>query len=172
MESDELNQQKRLGNEMMQLEEQLTKVRQENELLRIEYEQNVAANEQTGPINKGTRYQMNWIFSTHTIFVFLIEMRSLITTLQTNNKLLKSDNVRTKKRLEEILQEYEKMKKQLAQLQLKIDANKTSSKNDADQTLATDSNKSESNAAKEAYQIKELKELNQKLAEDKKVDLF
>ncbi len=53
MESDELNQQKRLGNEMMQLEEQLTKVRQENELLRIEYEQNVAANEQTGPINKG-----------------------------------------------------------------------------------------------------------------------
>lgn len=63
MESDELNQQKRLGNEMMQLEEQLTKVRQENELLRIEYEQNVAANEQTGPINKGIRwYQMNCIF--------------------------------------------------------------------------------------------------------------
>ncbi len=53
MESDELNQQKRLGNEMMQLEEQLTQVRKENELLRIEYEQNVAANEQTGPINKG-----------------------------------------------------------------------------------------------------------------------
>jgi len=37
----------------MQLEEQLTQVRKENELLRIEYEQNVAANEQTGPINKG-----------------------------------------------------------------------------------------------------------------------
>lgn len=95
-------------------------------------------------------------------------MRSLITTLQTNNKLLKSDNVRTKKRLEEILQEYEKMKKQLAQLQLKIDANKTSSKNDTDQTV-TDSNKSEPNATKETSQIKELKELNQKLTEDKKV---
>lgn len=53
MESDELHQQKRLGNEMMQLEETLTQVRKENELLRIEYEQNVAANEQTGPINKG-----------------------------------------------------------------------------------------------------------------------
>ena len=62
------------------------------------------------------------------------------------------------------------MKKQLAQLQLKMDANKTSSKNDTDQGSVTDSNKSESNATKEASQIKELKELNQKLAEDKKVD--
>lgn len=94
MESEELAQQKRLGNEMMQLEEQLAQVRKENELLRIEYEQNVAANEQTGPINK--------------------EMRSLITTLQTNNKLLKSDIIRTKKRLEESTLEIDKLKKQSA----------------------------------------------------------
>lgn len=90
MESEELENQKRLGNELMQLEEQLAIVRKENELLRIEYEQNVAANEQTGPINK--------------------EMRSLIETLQTNNKLLKSDNLRCKKRLQELQDEFEKYK--------------------------------------------------------------
>jgi E3 ubiquitin-protein ligase BRE1 len=100
MESDELAQQKRLGNQMMLMEEQLAHIRKENELLRIEYEQNVAANEQTGPINK--------------------EMRSLITTLQTNNKLLKSDNVRTKKRCEEIQAELERYKKQNGQLQQQL----------------------------------------------------
>lgn len=100
MESEELAQQKRLGNEMMQLEEQLTQVRKENELLRIEYEQNVAANEQTGPINK--------------------EMRSLITTLQTKNKLLQSDNTRTKKRVEEMQQDLDKAKKQISQLQAQL----------------------------------------------------
>ncbi len=100
MESDELAQQKKLGTEMMLMEEQLSQVRKENELLRIEYEQNVAANEQTGPINK--------------------EMRSLITTLQTNNKLLKSDNVRSKKRLEEAQLDIDKYKKQNAQLQAQL----------------------------------------------------
>ena len=39
-------------------------------------------------------------------------MRSLITTLQTNNKLLKSDNLRTKKRLQELTEEFEKYKKE------------------------------------------------------------
>lgn len=100
MEADELQQQKRLGGEMMQLEEQLSQVRKENDLLRIEYEQNVAANEQTGPINK--------------------EMRSLISTLQTNNKLLKSDNVRCKKRVEESQIELDKAKKHSAQLQVQL----------------------------------------------------
>lgn len=100
IESEELAQQKKLGNEMMQIEEQLTQVRKENELLRIEYEQNLAANEQTGPINK--------------------EMRSLITTLQTNNKLLKSDNIRCKKRLEEAQQEIDKLKAKNSQLQTQI----------------------------------------------------
>ncbi|RNA44393.1 E3 ubiquitin- ligase Bre1 isoform X2 [Brachionus plicatilis] len=100
MESEELAQQKRLGNEIIQIEEQLAQLRKENELLRIEYEQNLAANEQTGPINK--------------------EMRSLITTLQTNNKLLKSDNIRTKKRLEEAQQEIEKLKTKNSQLQSQV----------------------------------------------------
>lgn len=100
MEADELTQQKRLGNEMMQLEEQLCQVRKENDLLRIEYEQNMAANEQTGPINK--------------------EMRSLITTLQTNNKLLKSDNARCKKRFEEAQTDLERAKKHSTQLQSQV----------------------------------------------------
>jgi E3 ubiquitin-protein ligase BRE1 len=100
MESDELAQQKKLGTELLALEEQLTQTRQENEILRIEYEQNMAANEQTGPINK--------------------EMRSLITTLQTNNKLLKSDNVRCKKRVEEHVKELESCRKQISQLQLQV----------------------------------------------------
>lgn len=100
MECEELAQQKRLGQEMFQLEEQLTATRKENELLRIEYEQNVAANEQTGPINK--------------------EMRSLITTLQTNNKLLKSENLRCKKRVEEVQVEMERAKKHIAQLLAQI----------------------------------------------------
>jgi E3 ubiquitin-protein ligase BRE1 len=100
MESEELANQKKLGSEMMHMEEQLASVRKENELLRIEYEQNVAANEQTGPINK--------------------EMRSLITTLQANNKLLKSDIARTKKRLEEAQQDIERYKKQNSQLQSQL----------------------------------------------------
>jgi len=100
METEELTLQKRLGNEMMHTEEQLTQVRKENDLLRIEYEQNVAANEQTGPINK--------------------EMRSLITTLQTKNKLLNSDNLRTKKRCEELQIEIERFRKQNNQLQSQL----------------------------------------------------
>ena len=142
MESDELNQQKKLGNEMMQLEEQLTQFRKENELLRIEYEQNVAANEQTGPINK--------------------EMRSLITTLQTNNKLLKSDNIRTKKRLEDLTQEADKLRKQLQQLQLKAESHvKAEPLGDE---IKNEAIKREDDSAKE-IQIKELKEENKKLLE-------
>jgi E3 ubiquitin-protein ligase BRE1 len=97
METEELTLQKRLGNELMLSEEQIIQIRKENDLLRIEYEQNVAANEQTGPINK--------------------EMRSLITTLQTKNKLLNSDSIRTKKRFEELQLELERYKKQNNQLQ-------------------------------------------------------
>ncbi len=44
-------------------------------MLRIEFEQNLAANEQTGPINK--------------------EMRNLITTLQNHNRQLKVDLILT-----------------------------------------------------------------------------
>lgn len=50
-------------------------------MLRIEFEQTLAANEQTGPINR--------------------EMRHLITSLQTHTKQLKDETARTKKKLKE-----------------------------------------------------------------------
>lgn len=165
MESEELAQQKKLGNEMMQIEEQLTQVRKENELLRIEYEQNLAANEQTGPINK--------------------EMRSLITTLQTNNKLLKSDNLRTKKRLEESQQEIDRLKIKNSQLSTQVQQfqqqlNSVKKETDTESSDAASSVKTEtiadSDVKKELDEtssskdsiIKDLKEKNRKLYENQK----
>lgn len=55
MESEELLAQKKLRTEVIQLEDMLAQVRKEYEMLRIEFEQNLAANEQTGPINKEMR---------------------------------------------------------------------------------------------------------------------
>ena len=52
MESDELAMQKRLSTELFTLEEALTQMRKEHEMLRIEYEPNVAANEQARPLFK------------------------------------------------------------------------------------------------------------------------
>ena len=46
--SDELACQKKLRTEVIQLEDQLSQVRREYEMLRIEFEQTLAANEQTG----------------------------------------------------------------------------------------------------------------------------
>ncbi|ENN71357.1 hypothetical protein YQE_11972, partial [Dendroctonus ponderosae] len=69
MESEELIAQKKLRQEVMQLEDFLAQLRKEYEMLRIEFEQNLAANEQTGPINR--------------------EMRHLITSLQNNTQQLK-----------------------------------------------------------------------------------
>lgn len=48
MESDELGLQKKLRTEVIQLEDTLAQVRKEYEMLRIEFEQNLAANEQAG----------------------------------------------------------------------------------------------------------------------------
>ncbi len=104
-------------------------------------------------------------------------MRSLITTLQTNNKLLKSDNVRTKKRLEEALHEAEKLKKQIAHLAagaIKAETlNKTVVKTEpqmleAGSEVKREDVKNELSLSKDS-QIKDLKEQNQKLADDKKV---
>lgn len=71
MESEELGRQKALRAEMIQLEDVLGQLRKEYEMLRIEFEQNLAANEQTGPINR--------------------EMRHLITSLQNHNQQLKGE---------------------------------------------------------------------------------
>ena len=61
-------------------------------MLRIEFEQNLAANEQTGPINK--------------------EMRNLITSLQTHNVQLKGEVARFKRKFKEKEMEITKLRKE------------------------------------------------------------
>ncbi|XP_059099011.1 E3 ubiquitin-protein ligase Bre1-like [Tigriopus californicus] len=93
MESEELLAQKKLRTEVIQLEDMLAQVRKEYEMLRIEFEQNLAANEQTGPINK--------------------EMRNLITSLQTHNVQLKGEVARYKRKGKEGQLEIAKLRKDL-----------------------------------------------------------
>ncbi|XP_064355596.1 LOW QUALITY PROTEIN: E3 ubiquitin-protein ligase BRE1B [Dromaius novaehollandiae] len=92
MESDELNLQKKLRTEVIQLEDTLAQVRKEYEMLRIEFEQNLAANEQAGPINR--------------------EMRHLISSLQNHNHQLKGDVQRYKRKLREVQAEIGKLRLQ------------------------------------------------------------
>ena len=93
MESEELMTQKKLRTEVIQLEDMLAQVRKEYEMLRIEFEQNLAANEQTGPINK--------------------EMRNLIQSLQTHNVQLKGEVARYKRKCKEANLEIVKLRKDL-----------------------------------------------------------
>lgn len=93
MESEELMTQKKLRTEVIQLEDMLAQVRKEYEMLRIEFEQNLAANEQTGPINK--------------------EMRNLIQSLQTHNVQLKGEVARYKRKCKEGNLEIVKLRKDL-----------------------------------------------------------
>ncbi|XP_026724702.1 E3 ubiquitin-protein ligase Bre1 isoform X2 [Trichoplusia ni] len=89
MESEELSRQKTLRSEMIQLEDVLGQLRKEYEMLRIEFEQNLAANEQTGPINR--------------------EMRHLITSLQNHNQQLKGEVHRYKRKYKDSSQELNKV---------------------------------------------------------------
>ncbi|KOB77333.1 E3 ubiquitin-protein ligase Bre1, partial [Operophtera brumata] len=88
MDSEELSRQKALRAEMIQLEDVLGQLRKEYEMLRIEFEQNLAANEQTGPINR--------------------EMRHLITSLQNHNQQLKGEVHRYKRKYKDTSQELNK----------------------------------------------------------------
>ncbi|KAM8733709.1 E3 ubiquitin-protein ligase BRE1A [Acanthopagrus latus] len=81
MENDEVALQRKVRTEVFQLEDTLAQVRKEYEMLRIEFEQTLAANEQAGPINR--------------------EMRHLISTLQTHNQQMKGEVVKYKIRLRE-----------------------------------------------------------------------
>merc|ERR1719245_171018 len=96
MESEELMTQKKLRTEVIQLEDMLAQVRKEYEMLRIEFEQNLAANEQTGPINK--------------------EMRNLITSLQAHNVQLKGEVARYKRKCKEANLEIGKLRKDLEEM--------------------------------------------------------
>ncbi|XP_076345549.1 E3 ubiquitin-protein ligase Bre1 isoform X9 [Tachypleus tridentatus] len=93
MESEELSMQKKLRTEVIQLEDALAQVRKEYEMLRIEFEQNLAASEQTGPINR--------------------EMRHLITSLQNHNQQFKGEIQRYKRKLKEANNEVIKLKQAL-----------------------------------------------------------
>merc|ERR1712020_433724 len=77
-------------------EDMLAQVRKEYEMLRIEFEQNLAANEQTGPINK--------------------EMRNLIQSLQTHNVQLKGEVARYKRKGKEANLEIVKLRKDLEEM--------------------------------------------------------
>ncbi len=68
-----------------------SQLRKEYEMLRMEFEQNLVANEQTGPINR--------------------EMRHLITSLQDHNIQLKSDVHRYKRKYKELSAELGKVSK-------------------------------------------------------------
>lgn len=113
MESEELMSQKKLRQEVMQLEDFLAQIRKEYEMLRIEFEQNLAANEQTGPINR--------------------EMRHLITSLQNNTQQLKGEVHRYKRKYKEANTEIPKLKTEIEELQAKLsdiqDANQDSKDN-------------------------------------------
>ena len=82
MQSEELLSQRKLRTKEIQQEDELARVRKEYEMLRIEFEQNLAANEQTGPINR--------------------EMRHLITSLQNHNQQLKGEVQRYRRKYKEI----------------------------------------------------------------------
>ena len=89
MESEELVAQKKLRGEMIQMEDVMSQIRKEYEMLRIEFEQNMAANEQTAPINK--------------------EMRHLIASLQNHNSQLKGEVQRYKRKYKDAAAEVVKL---------------------------------------------------------------
>ncbi|XP_069047442.1 E3 ubiquitin-protein ligase BRE1A [Lepisosteus oculatus] len=88
MENDEVSLQRKVRTEVIQLEDTLAQVRKEYEMLRIEFEQTLAANEQAGPINR--------------------EMRHLISTLQNHNQQMKGEVQKYKQRLREAQAELSK----------------------------------------------------------------
>lgn len=100
MESEELIAQKKVRSEMIQMEDVLAQIRKEYEMLRIEFEQNMAANEQTAPINR--------------------EMRHLITSLQNHNGQLKGEVFRYKRKYKDTAAELLKIKKDFDDLTIKL----------------------------------------------------
>jgi len=75
-------------------------------------------------------------------------MRSLITTLQTKNKLLNSDNLRTKKRCEELQIEIERFRKQNNQLQSQLQSLINKKDQNFDTTAKSEQNQIENKVKK------------------------
>ncbi|XP_055840629.1 E3 ubiquitin-protein ligase Bre1 isoform X2 [Episyrphus balteatus] len=109
MESEELIAQKKVRSEMIQMEDVLAQIRKEYETFRIEFEQNMAANEQTAPINR--------------------EMRHLITSLQNHNGQLKGEVQRYKRKYKDT--SADNLRKELEDMVIKLEGTKNqSSSND------------------------------------------
>ncbi|KAH8270148.1 hypothetical protein KR018_004659 [Drosophila ironensis] len=104
MESEELIAQKKVRSEMIQMEDVLALIRKEYEALRIEFEQNMAANEQTAPINR--------------------EMRHLITSLQNHNGQLKGEVQRYKRKYKDTSTDNVKLRKELDEALATIEGSK------------------------------------------------
>lgn len=100
LESNELEEQKKLRNELLQKQYVLDQTRKEFENLRNKYEQNATKNEQTAPINR--------------------EMRQLITSLQNQNGQFKKDIQRYKRKYKEISAENINLRKELDDLSAKL----------------------------------------------------
>ncbi|KAL1494303.1 hypothetical protein ABEB36_009923 [Hypothenemus hampei] len=135
MESEELIAQKKLRQEVMQLEDFLAQLRKEYEMLRIEFEQNLAANEQTGPINR--------------------EMRHLITSLQNNTQQLKGEVHRYKRKYKEANAELPKLRKEVEDLHNKLAQKQGSHQPESKEGIKKEEVKEEHDVKEEGAQVKE-----------------
>ncbi|CAG9834793.1 unnamed protein product [Diabrotica balteata] len=145
MEGEELIAQKKLRQEVMQLEDFLAQLRKEYEMLRIEFEQNLAANEQTGPINR--------------------EMRHLITSLQNNTQQLKGEVHRYKRKYKEANAELPKLRKEVDDLQQKL-SQVQGANQDSKDGIKKEEIKEEDMSSSECSQIKEEPNLTVKKEEE------
>lgn len=159
MESEELCVQKKLRTEVIQLEDTLAQVRKEYEMLRIEFEQNLAANEQTGPINR--------------------EMRQLITSLQSHNHQLKGEVLRYKRKLKEANSEIIKLRQSVENCNQRtgptVATPATSISNDGcaikeESSLSIGSSTVPSSSCKEEINIKKEKEDDHTIKEEENCD--
>uniref|UniRef100_A0A0N5AMT2 E3 ubiquitin protein ligase n=1 Tax=Syphacia muris TaxID=451379 RepID=A0A0N5AMT2_9BILA len=85
--------QQRMKDTVGELDEQLSQVRREYEMLRLEFEQNLAANEQSNPANKETRI--------------------MLSTYKTQNQQLKQESNRFKRKWKEAVASLAKANKEL-----------------------------------------------------------
>ncbi|KAL2734452.1 E3 ubiquitin-protein ligase Bre1-like isoform X1 [Vespula squamosa] len=135
MESEELMAQKKLRGECIQLEDVLAQLRKEYEMLRIEFEQNLAANEQTGPINR--------------------EMRHLITSLQNHNQQLKGEVHRYKRKYKEASTEISRFKKEVEELTTKLGQQTLQENKEGSNSDGSGKEEDASNSLPASTQIKE-----------------
>ncbi|CAH1118886.1 unnamed protein product [Phaedon cochleariae] len=145
MEGEELIAQKKLRQEVMQLEDFLAQLRKEYEMLRIEFEQNLAANEQTGPINR--------------------EMRHLITSLQNNTQQLKGEVHRYKRKYKEANGEIPKLRKEIEEIQAKLNQAQGANQDQKEQ-IKKEEIKEEDTSNSDGAQVKEEPNLTVKKEED------